>query len=314
MSSGHSDAARQAWSRPEKIEIRVPYSAIVQRPFWRLPGGARMAVWIVPNVEHYEYQPQEVRVRDPWPRMPHPDVLGYGGRDYGNRVGFWRMLEVLDRYSPRCTVSLSMSVIQMYPKIFEAMQARDWEYMSHGLYNTRYVWGYDENRERELIAQCSRIHHDHVGTPLPGWFSPAVSCTVNTPDLVAQAGIRYYCDLYHDDQPTWVGTRYGPIVSVPYSMDLNDAMIYRQPFEAEDFATMVIDHFDTLYRESESIARVMCIALHPYMMGAPHRVRHLERALGYVAGHSDVWITTGGDIADCFAAQRPAGFAEPRHG
>lgn len=291
------------WSALDPIERRVPFSAIVGRRPWRLPNDARMAVWIVPNIEHYEFLPAEVRVRDPWPRMPHPDVLGYGGRDYGNRVGLWRMLEVLDKYSPRCTVSLSMAVIGMYPEIFEAMQARRWEYMSHGLFNTRYVWGYTPGQERALIAECAAIHRERVGTELPGWFSPAVSCTLNTPDLVAEAGIRFYCDLYHDDQPTLVETRRGRLVSVPYSMDLNDAMIYRQPVEAEAFARMVIDHFDTQYRESETITRVMCVALHPYMMGAPHRIRHLERALKHIASHSDVWITTGGEIADCFLSQ-----------
>ncbi len=109
-----------------------------------------MAVWVCPNIEHYEYLPAEVRVRNPWPRMPHPDVLGYGGRDYGNRVGLWRMFEVLDKHSVRCTVSLSLSVIEMYPAILEAMEARRWEYMSHGYFNTRYHWGYAPEEELEV--------------------------------------------------------------------------------------------------------------------------------------------------------------------
>lgn len=292
------------WNVVEEIEQRVPFSPIIERPPFVLPNGARIAVWVVPNVEHYEYQPAEVRVRNPWPRMPHPDVMGYGGRDYGNRVGLWRMLEVLDKYTPRCSVSLSMSVVEMYPEIFEAMQARRWECLCHGMFNTRYVWNYTVEEETALIAACTDIHQRYFGGPLPGWFSPAVSCTRNTPDLVAAAGVRYYCDLYHDDQPTLVATKSGPLVSVPYSMDLNDAMIYRQPVEAEEFARMIIDHFDTQYRESEHVTRVMCIALHPYMMGAPHRVRYLDRALAYIAGHSDVWFATGGDIADCFLAQQ----------
>lgn len=285
------------WDIRDPLEKRISFSNIAQRPRWSLPGGKRVAVWVVPNIEHYEYLPAEVRVRNPWPRMPHPDVYGYGGRDYGNRVGLWRMMEVLDKYGLRCTVSLSMAVLRMYPQIFQAMEERNWEYMSHGLYNTRYVWGYSEDEERRLIQQCVKIHEDMTGRPLKGWFSPAVSCTPYTPDLVAEAGIEYYCDLYHDDQPTPVATKNGTLISVPYSMDLNDAMIYRQPVEAAEFDQMIRDHFDTVYREGEHQPRVMCIALHPYMMGAPHRIKYLDSALAYISGHEGVWFTTGGEIA-----------------
>ena len=140
-------------------------------------GRARRGLGL-PNIEHYEYVPAEVRVRNPWPRMPHPDVLGYGGRDYGNRVGLWRMFEVLDKHSIRCTVSLSMSVIEMYPEILEAMEARRWEYMSHGYFNTRYHWGYAPEEEREVIEHSKATHLRLTGRKLRGWFSPAVSNTL----------------------------------------------------------------------------------------------------------------------------------------
>ena len=158
---------------------RFGYSPIVERPKLSWPNNARVAVWVCPNIEHYEYLPAEVRVRNPWPRVPHPDVLGYGGRDYGNRVGLWRMFEVLDKHSIRCTVSLSMSVIEMYPEILEAMEARRWEYMSHGYFNTRYHWGYSEQEEREVIEHSNATHLRLTGRKLRGWFSPAVSNTLN---------------------------------------------------------------------------------------------------------------------------------------
>src|SRR5262245_3448751 len=259
---------------------RFAYSPIVERPKLSWPNGARVAVWVCPNIEHYEYIPAEVRVRNPWPRMPHPDVLGYGGRDYGNRVGLWRMFEVMDKHAIRCTVSLSLSVIEMYPEILQAMEARRWEYMSHGLYNTRYHWGYSEDEERAVIAHCSEIHQRLTGRKLRGWFSPAASFTVHTPDLLAEVGITYWCDTYHDDQPTPIKVKRGELISIPYAMDINDAMIYRQPVEAEEFAQMIVDHFDTVYREGETAGRVMSVALHPYMMGSPQRVKHLDRALG----------------------------------
>jgi peptidoglycan/xylan/chitin deacetylase (PgdA/CDA1 family) len=291
-------------------ERRYSYSPIVDRPKLTLPDNARAGVWVVPNIEHYEYLPREKRVRDPWPRTPHPDILGYGGRDYGNRVGLWRMFEVLDRHDLRCTVSLSMAVIEMYPVILEAMEKRRWEYMSHGLFNTRYHWGYGEDEERAVILQCAEIHQRLTGRKLEGWFSPAVSFTRATADLVAEAGLSYICDFYHDDHPTPLATKHGPLVSVPYSMDLNDAMVYRQPVEADEFAQMIIDHFDTIYREGETQPRFMCIALHPYMMGAPHRIRHLDRALAHIKGHKDVWFATGSEIAAWYRAKAMSAFQQ----
>ena len=173
---------------------RFGYSPIVERPRLGWPNNARVAVWVCPNIEHYEYLPAEVRVRNPWPRMPHPDVLGYGGRDYGNRVGLWRMFDVLDKHSVRCTVSLSMSVIEMYPEILEAMEQRRWEYMSHGYFNTRYHWGYSEEEEREVIEHSKATHLRLTGRKLRGWFSPAVSNTLATPDLVKEAGhLKRHC-------------------------------------------------------------------------------------------------------------------------
>lgn len=288
--------------RQVEMDDRYSYSPIVGRPRLRWPNDCRVAVWIVPNIEHYEYLPAEKRLRDPWPRTPHPDILGYGGRDYGNRVGLWRMFEVMDRHEIRCTVSLSLAVIEMYPAILEAMETRQWEYMSHGLLNTRYHWNYTEAEERAAIAQCCEIHQRLTGRKLRGWFSPAASFTLRTADLVAEAGITYWCDSYHDDQPTPIKVRQGELISIPYTMDINDANIYRQPVEAEEFAQMIVDHFDTLYREGADNGRVMCVALHPYMMGSPQRIRHLDRAIGYIRRHSDAWIATGAEIADWYIA------------
>lgn len=283
---------------------RVDYSPITARPRLAWPGGARLAVWVVPNVEHYEYLPAKTRVRDPWPRQPHPDVLNYGIRDYGNRVGFWRTLEVLDRHEVRCTASLSLAVLEMYPEIVEAMEARRWEYMSHGLYNTRYHWNYGEQEERAAIAECVEIHRRRTGRRLRGWFSPAASYTLNTPDLVAEAGIDYLCDFFHDDQPTQIKVRSGRLISIPYGFELNDSVLHRRPQEAEDFERIGRDMFHQLWRDSERWGGlVMSIALHPYMMGAPHRVKYLDRLLTYLKSRDGVWWATGAEIADCYLAQ-----------
>ena len=299
---------------------RVPYSPITTRRPLRWPGNARIALWVVPNIEHYEYLPNPVRRRNPWPRTPHPDVLGYGTRDYGNRVGLWRMFDVMDKHDIRCTVSLSLANYEHFPEIMEACEARRWEVMCHGIYNTQYLWDLSEDEERSVIAECISTHRRLLGREMTGWFSPSATFTVNTPDLVAEAGIKYYCDWYHDDQPTLMKVRSGQLITVPYQMDINDAMTYRHHIEAEDFARMAIDHFDQLYRDGEVHGRVMCLALHPYIMGHPHRIRHLDRILEHILGHDGVWKATGEEIADWYlnhyvnGAESPQGAASPAEG
>ena len=232
-------------------------------------------------------------------------MLGYGVRDYGNRVGLWRLADVTDALNLPITLSLNLANWLHYPDIFDASIARGWDVMGHGLYNTRYHWNMEEARERAAIAACVDIYRDLTGQTLRGWFSPAATWTENTPDLVAEAGITYSGDWYHDDQPTRIAVREGELISLPYQMDINDAMVWRHHFEADAFARMAIDHFDTLWREGEDQGRVVCIALHPYISGQPHRIRALERALRHMAEHDDVWMATGAQIADWYLAQHP---------
>ena len=281
---------------------RFAYLPITERPLLRWPNGARIAVWVCPNIEHYEFMPGPVRVRDPWPRTPHPDVLGYSVKDYGNRVGLWRLFEVMDRYSIRCTVSLNLANFEHYPEIFEACERRGWDYMCHGIYNTQYLWNYPEDEERAFIEDCVETFRRLTGRRLAGWFSPAASHTLNTPDLVAQAGIKYFCDFYHDDQPTPLRVTGGHLISLPYQMDLNDSNLFASFGEGKDFARMSRDMFDTLYAEGTGQGRVMCLALHPFIMGRPHRLRYLDEALRYIAGHDGVWFATGEEIADWYYA------------
>ena len=289
---------------------RFAYLPITERPRLTWPNGARIAVWVCPNIEHYEFLPGPIRVRDPWPRTPHPDVLGYGLKDYGNRVGLWRMFEVMDRYSIRCTVSLNLANFEHYPEIFEACERRGWDYMCHGIYNTQYLWDYPEHEERAFVQDCVETFRRLTGRRLAGWFSPAASNTLNTPDLVAEAGIKYFCDFYHDDQPTPLRVRGGrTLISVPYTMDLNDAVFYRYETEGAEFARMIRDHFETVWREGAEQPRVMCVALHPYIVGQPHRIRHLERALAEILSRDGVWPATGIEIAEWYAAN---GLAEYR--
>jgi len=281
---------------------RIAYSPIDARPRLQWPNGARVALWLVPNVEHYEYLPREGQMRDPWPRMPHPDVLGYSRADYGNRIGIWRTFEAIDRYNMPCTVSLNLAVYEHFPEIREACEARRWEVLCHGIYNTDYLWGLPETEERAIIADCVATTRRLTGRALRGWFSPAGTWTLNTPDLVAEAGIGYFCDWGFDDQPFPLETKHGRLIAMPYSFDINDGINFRGNTEAAEFADATIAMFDRFYQEGETQGRVMCIPIHPFILGQPHRVRHLDNILKHIAAHDRVWMATGAEIADWYTA------------
>ena len=281
---------------------RVDYSPIIDRPAIKWPNGARVALWISPNVEHYEYTPVHDGLRNPWPRMPYPDAQQYSYRDYGNRVGFWRMLDVLDKHSIRCCVSLNLAVLEHYPEIAEAMVQRDYDFMSHGIYNTIYLNSYSGEEEREFYRDSIETLRRHTGKQLKGMLGPSVTGSASTPDLMAEAGLIYHTDWMHDDQPVPIKVKSGKLVSVPYSIELNDVPVFRSHYEGEYFVWACKAQFDQLYREGEESGRVMCIALHPYLIGQPHRVRYLDQVLDYIMSHDGVWQTTADEIAEYYIA------------
>jgi len=273
-----------------------PYSPIVERPPLRWPGNARLALWIVPNIEYYQYLPS-VKSFDPWPRTSHPDVMMYGLRDYGNRIGFWRMMEVLDRHSIRATLSLNIACYENFPEIMEACESRNYDVMSHGMYNTEYMFDMSEDGQRAYIAECVETFRRLTGRDITGWFSPVASATTITSDLVAEAGLTYTADFHHDDQPFPINVRKGRLLSLPYSLDVNEGWNLRLNIDAEEFVLSVKDQFDQLYKEG---GRVMSLALHPYVFGQPHRIRHLDRLFEYMLSHEGVWQATGIEIAQWF--------------
>ena len=280
---------------------RVDYSPIIDRPIIKWPNDARVALWISPNVEHYEYMPDDDSARTPWPRTPFPDVQQYSYRDYGNRVGFWRMLESLDKYNIRCCVSLNMAVLEHFPEIGQAMVQRDYDYMSHGIYNTRYLYTYTEDQEREFYRDTIDTLKLHTGKQRNGMLGPAISGTERTPDLMAEAGLIYHTDWMHDDQPVPIKVKSGKLVSVPYSIELNDSSLLRDNhYEGDYFARICKAQFDQLYKEGAESGRVMCIALHPFLIGQPHRIKYLDDILSHIMSHDGVWQTTADDIADYY--------------
>ena len=281
---------------------RMPYLPITDRPRIKWPNDARVAFWVAPNVEHYEYLPTFDGKRNPWPRTPYPDVQNYSYFDYGNRVGFWRMLQVLDAHQVRCTVSLSLSVLYHFPEIADAMLSRDWDFMSHGFYNTEYMTTFDEARERAFLEDNIGTFRRHTGRSLKGFFGPSASSTERTPDLLAEYGFLYYCDFMHDDQPMPLRVKSGRLISMPYTMDINDGALLRTYGDSDYFVQVCKAQFDQLYEESGESGRVMCLALHPCWTGQPHRVRALGSVLDYILRHDGVWQTTADEIAEHFLA------------
>ncbi|MEQ8514974.1 MAG: polysaccharide deacetylase family protein, partial [Chromatocurvus sp.] len=265
------------------------------------PNGARLAFWVAPNIEFYELDPPDNPRRKAWPQ-PYPATPGYSIRDYGNRVGHVRQMEVLERFGVRGSISLSTALCEHHPEIIAMCAERDWEFFSHGVYNTRYTYGLSEDQEREMILDSMETIEQHTGKRPAGYLAPALSHSEQTIDLFAEAGGLYTCDLFHDDQPTPVHTRGGQrFISIPYSLEMNDTIAYVvNKVEPRRYGQMLRDCFDRLYAEGEQSGTVMCIPTHNYQVSCPHRLRAFEEALEYITGHSDVWVTTGREIADYY--------------
>ena len=273
------------------------------RPRITWPKGARLAFWVAPNIEFYELDPPRNPQRTPWPH-PYPAVPGYSIRDYGNRVGHARQMKLLDKYGIRGSISLSTALITHHAEIITQCRERDWEFFTHGIYNTRYTYGMSEAQERAMIAESMDAIERAVGRRPAGYLAPALSHSEVTIALFAELGGIYTCDLFHDDQPTPVRVRSGRrFVSIPYSLELNDTIAYVvNKIEPRRYGQIIKDAFDRLYAEGAKSGTVMCLPTHNYQVSCPHRMRAFAEALEYITGHANVWITTGREIAEYYLA------------
>jgi allantoinase len=279
---------------------RVPYSAIIDRPPLKLPGGARVAVWTIVNVEEWSIEramPRTV-LPPPYGQPLLPDLPNWAWHEYGMRVGFWRFLEALEKYKIKATLAINGSVITSYPRVAEAALKADWELMGHGFIQR--PMHHVEN-QRAAIVETIKAIKSFSGESPRGWESPGLTETYETIDYLAEAGIEYVADWVLDDQPVKVKTAHGPIVSVPYTVEMNDiAMMALQHHPSEEWLRRGIDHFDRLYQEGEHSARVMAISVHPYITGVPHRIAYLERLYEYIAQRPGVLLWKGEQILDWY--------------
>jgi peptidoglycan/xylan/chitin deacetylase (PgdA/CDA1 family) len=280
------------------------YWPYLDRPPIVWPGGKTLAFWIAPNIEYYEFDPPKNTSRPGWPK-PSPDVVGYSQRDWGNRVGHWRLMELMDKYGMRGSISLSTALIDHHPEIVEACVARNWEFFSHGIYNTRYSYNMDEAQERAIIEDSIRSIQSATGQRIRGYLAPALTHTERTLDLLAEYDFWYTCDLFQDDQPQPVKTKTGKLISMPYSLEVNDVITYGSlAMSPQRYADVLKRHFDQLLEESQRSGAVMCIPLHAYLVSQPHRLGAFADALKYIHENSDdVWVTTAVEIAGVYRDQ-----------
>jgi allantoinase len=285
----------------ELQQPRIPYSAIIDRPPLRWPNGARVALWVATNVLFFEYDPPVNPHGNPWSRTPTPDVRSYGHQDYGNRVAFWRVRDLLSELGIRSTASISLAILDHFPEIRDAMVDDGWEFMPHGVYNTRGLWDASEEEELEYYRDARDTIHKYSGSYPAGSLGPGpLTGTAQTPDLLAQAGFTYIADWSHDDQPFPVNVRSGRLISMPYSIggaETSDVPFLRSAWDAADFERVIKLQFDRLYAEGEESGRVMCLPLHPYRIGQPHRIKYLARSLEYILSQPGVWVATADEIA-----------------
>lgn len=290
---------------------RFPYRPITRRAPYEWPGGARLAVYLALNLEHFAFG--EGLGAMIGPASPQPDVLNHAWREYGNRVGAWRCLELFDQLALPSAALVNTALYDHCPELVAACVARGDEIVGHGHSNAERQGVLDEASERELLQLCRDRVRQHSGSEPAGWLSPWISESRLTPDLLAETGYRYTLNWCHDDQPTRLASRDGQgLWAIPYPQELNDIpMIVGRQLDGKDFAQMIMDNFDEMLDQSRQQALVMGIALHPYLVGQPYRLRHLRRALQHLVAARDsgqVWFTTPGAICrhmDHLATQHP---------
>jgi len=279
---------------------RAEFMPIVDRADLQLPGDARLAVWVVVNVEVWDFESVLPRTLLPYPQgVPVvPDIANYGWFDYGLRVGFWRLKEVLDNHDIRATMSMNGVLAEAYPRVVQESVESQWELMGHNF--VQRVMSKEPN-ERAAIRKTAELIQQTSGSRMRGWMGPGLSETPDTLDILAEEGIDYVADWVNDDLPYRMKTESGTIYSVPYSLEINDIvvhLVYMRPSDA--LLKRGRDQFDTLYEESADGARVMCVAVHPYVTGAPHRIKYFDELFEYMKGHEGVIFMTGAEILDWY--------------
>ncbi len=286
-------------SRSLEVLGPVPYRAYPDAPVIRWPNGAQVAVWIIPNIEWYALNHSFGGARA---ARPGGDISTWAIREYGERVGVWRLMDALDSVGARATVALNAYVCEVYPRVIEGGLERKWEWMGHGLTNMDSKTGQSEEEERAQIWGTLDLIEKSTGTRPKGWLGPGEN--LRTPSLLQEAGIVYTGDWVVDDRPYPIRTATGWLLGIPYSFVHNDTRNYDQwIFPPNDYLDQMKQVFNVLYQEGERSGTVMAIPLHTHLSGFPARYVALKELLKYIAGHQQVWWATGSEIASAYLQQ-----------
>jgi allantoinase len=287
---------------------RYEDSFIFERKPFKWPGNKTLAVWIAPNVEVWHYDSPAGTGVSPNVRNIVPDVINYAWREYGMRVGLWRIADTLDAAGLKATVALNSAVAEAHPKALEEMKKRGWEFIGHGITNSENLAGLNLEKERELIQTVLKTIEQATGQRPRGWLGSGLAETYNTLDVLAEEGVIYCGDWNNDDQPYPMKVKKGKMFSIPYCMEINDIPLFiRKGYTGEQYFRSVVDQFDTLYADSAKHPRVMGIPLHPMIVGQPLRIKYLQRALAHIKKHERVWFATGSEIIDAYQRANPVG-------
>lgn len=283
---------------------RVKYSAIVDRPKLQLPNGARMVVWSIVNLEVWDIARPMPRQVLPAPTgMPLlPDVPHWTWHEYGMRVGFWRFFDLYEQLKIRPTLALNARVCLDYKRVAQACKDAGWEFMGHSFQQGPI---HNEEDQPGMIARTLATIEQFTGKRPVGWLGPGLTETYNTPDYLAAAGIKYIGDWVYDEEPTEIATKHGPLVTLPYTIELNDiTLMVVQHHEAAYWTRKCIDAFERLYEESAKRSKIMAIAIHPYISGQPFRIKYLEAVYDHIAKFQDVVHWNGEQILDWYLGVR----------
>jgi allantoinase len=287
---------------------RYEDSFIFERKPFKWPGNKTLAVWIAPEVEVWHYDSPAGTGVSPNVRNIVPDVINYAWREYGMRVGLWRIADTLDAAGVKATVALNSAVAEAHPKALQEMKKRGWEFMGHGITNSENLAGLNLEKERELIQTVLKTIEQATDQRPRGWLGSGLAETYNTLDILAEEGVIYCGDWNNDDQPYPMKVKKGRMFSIPYCMEINDIPLFiRKGYTGEQYFRSVVDQFDTLYADSAKQPRVMGIPLHPMIVGQPLRIKYLQRALAHMKKHDRVWFATGSEIIDAYQRANPVG-------
>lgn len=285
------------------LSDRIPYVASVDRPRLALPDGKRVAVWIIVNVEEWRIERAMPRTVLPPPmgKPLIPDVANWSWHEYGMRSGFWRQLKAITDRSMPATLALNANICRSYKRVADAALDAGWEFMGHGFVQQPM---HSLSDQRGEIAKAVETISTYCGRPVRSWESPGLTETDETMDFLREQGIDYLADWVIDDLPQDIETPFGTMTTIPYSVEMNDIPVFAlQNHCSVEFLNRGRDQFDRLLKESEDNVRIMAISIHPYITGAPHRIRYVEELLDYIAGHDEAAFMTASQIGDWYRSQ-----------